>query len=292
MNTQKVGNSNPASNFGRKVSNFSKQGIQKYQNSSTMGKVIFFIILVLFIAFLIYIIYNAVQASQAAAASSPVIVNDVIDAYIQRPAVQLPQVTQGMNQSFSTWIYVKDWNYRFGQYKNILWKGNPTKTSTTSATPSISNNHCPSLWLYPLTNSLKVVTSTSADGGVESCDIQNIPLMAWVHIVYVLNNRTVDTYINGKLERSCALKGIPVISNDPVYITYGSPTPPPAGQQNQAGFYGKIGKTVYYTYALLPNQVASLYQQGPLGSSQYQVQFFQNGKIISINDAGSFANSS
>ena len=295
MNTQKVGNSNPVSNFGRKISNVSRQGVQKYQNSSTMGKVIFFIILVLFIAFLIYIIYNAIQASQAAAANSPVIVNDVIDAYIATPPVQLPQVTQGMNQSFSTWIYVKDWNYRFGQYKNILWKGNPTSTSSTAGTPILGNNHCPSLWLYPLTNSLKVVTSTSVPEGVESCDIQNIPLMSWVHIVYVLNNRTVDTYINGKLERSCALRGIPTISNDPVYITYGS-TPskssPSAGTQSQAGFYGKIGKTVYYTSALLPNQVANLYQQGPLGSSQYQVQFFKNGQIISINSSGSFANDS
>jgi len=202
---------------------------------------------------------------------------------VARPLVQLPQVTQGMNQTFSTWIYVKDWNYKFGQYKNILWKGNPSLSSTTSANPSISNVHCPSIWLYPLTNSLKVVTSTSVPEQVESCDIQNIPLMTWVHIVYVLNNRTVDIYMNGKLERSCALRGIPTITNDPVYITSGSPQP---------GYYGKIGKTQYFTKALLPNDVANLYQQGPLGTSQYQVQFFQNGKFINVNNTNSFGQSS
>jgi hypothetical protein len=137
--------------------------------------------------------------------------------------------------------------------------------------------------LYPLTNSLKVVTSTSVPEQVESCDIQNIPLMSWVHIVYVLNNRTVDLYINGKLERSCALRGIPTITNDPVYITSGSP---------QAGFYGKIGKTQYFTKALLPNDVANIYQQGPLGNTQYQVQFFTNGQIISVTNSNTFANSS
>lgn len=276
MNTQKSSNiSSQGSNFSKKVSNLSKQGIQKYQNSNTMSKVIFFIVLILFIAFLIYIIYYAVKASRESYANSPIIINDVIDAYIARPPVKLPQVTQGMNQSFSTWIYVKDWNYKFGQYKNILWKGNPLATS--------GNVHCPSLWLYPLTNSLKVVTSTTANTGVESCDIQNIPLMAWVHIVYVLNNRTVDIYINGKLERSCALMGIPIITNDPVYITTGSP---------QAGFYGKIGKTVYYTSALLPNDVVNLYQKGPLGSNQYQVQFFTDGKLISINNTSTFSDES
>ena len=285
MNTQNPTNSlkQGVQNFGKKTSNLAKEGVQKYQNSSSMGKVIFIIILVLFIAFIIYVIYVAVTASKQAAANSPVIVNDVLDAYIARPAFTLPQVTQGMNQTFSTWIYVKDWNYKFGQYKNILWKGNPNLTSTTSANPSIANIHCPSIWLYPLTNSLKVVTSTSVPEQVESCDIQNIPLMSWVHIVYVLNNRTVDIYMNGKLERSCALRGIPTITNDPVYITSGSPQP---------GYYGKIGKTQYFTKALLPNDVANLYQKGPLGTSQYQVQFFQNGKFITVNNTNSFGQSS
>ena len=34
-----------SSNFTKKVSNYSKQGVEKYKSSSTMGKVIFFIIL-------------------------------------------------------------------------------------------------------------------------------------------------------------------------------------------------------------------------------------------------------
>ncbi len=285
MNTQNQSGSltQGVQNLGRKTTNLTRQGIQKYQNSSSMGKVIFFIILALFIAFITYIIYVAVSASRQAAANSPVIVNDVIDAYIARPAFTLPQVTQGMNQTFSTWIYVKDWNYKFGQYKNILWKGNPNLTSTVASNPSIANIHCPSIWLYPLTNSLKVVTSTSVPEQVESCDIQNIPLMSWVHIVYVLNNRSVDIYMNGKLERSCALRGIPTITNDPVYITSGSPQP---------GYYGKIGKTQYFTKALLPNDVANLYQQGPLGTSQYQIQFFQNGKFITMNNTNSFGQNS
>jgi len=248
---------------------------------SPMGKVIFIIIAIIFIVFIIYIIYVAVISANQDQANSPVIVNDVLDANIERPAFTLPQVTEGMNHSFSTWIYVKDWNYKFGQYKNILWKGNPPNVSNTSTSAALNSNyHCPSMWLYPLTNSLKVVTSTSDTHGVESCDIQNIPLMTWVHIVYVLNNRTVDIYLNGKLERSCALRGIPVISNDPVHITSGNP---------QAGFYGKIGKTQYFTRALLPNDIANLYQKGPLGTSQYQVNFFQDGKFINIKSTNSFA---
>jgi hypothetical protein len=242
--------------------------VSNKRSPSLIGRIIFIIFIILLIIGLIYIIYLAVEVVNKRNAMNPVVVNDAIDADVTRPAFNLPEVTMGLNQSFSTWIYVKDFNYKFGQYKNILWKGNPGSGN--------ANVHSPSLWLYPLTNSLKVVTSTNDVSGVESCDIPNIPLMTWVHICYVLNNRTVDIYINGKLERSCALRNIPVLTSDPVFIT------------NNKGFYGKIGKTQYFTKAILPNDVMNLYQQGPLGSTQYQIQFFNDGKFVSVNNYNSF----
>ena len=264
-----------------------KGGANTNINSSTtqsvkspMGKIVFIIIIIILIVSIIVIISWVVSQSNKAKQENPVIINDVIDANVARPAFNVPEITSGMGQSFSTWIYVKDWNYKFGQYKWIAWKGNPAIDSNGS---NNGNVHSPSLWLYPNTNSLKIVTSTSDSAGVESCDIPNIPLMTWVHIVYVLNNRTTDIYINGKLERSCALRGIPVLSADPVYITGGSP---------EAGFYGKMGKTQYFTKSLLPNDVVNLYQQGPLGSTQYQVQFFKDGKIIDVSSPTSFADDS
>ena len=45
---------------------------------------------------------------------------------------------------------------------------------------------------------------------------------------------------------------------------------------------GKIGRTQYFTYTIQPNKVVDLYQHGPVGSSQYKVQFFQDGKLINF----------
>ena len=275
------GKSTLSKTYNNLISNKNVTIVSKKPNN--LKKILVVVIIIIIVLFLIYLIYVAVTSYKEKANNSPVIINDVIDAYVARPAFVLPQVITGMGHTFSTWIYVKDWNYKFGQYKNILWKGNPPNSSTKSANPTISNIHCPSIWLYPLTNSLKVVTSTSVPEQVESCDIQNIPLMTWVHIVYILSNRTVDIYINGKLERSCALRGVPTITNDPVYITTGSPQP---------GYYGKIGKTQYFTRSLLPSDVNDLYYKGPLGSKNYQVNFFNNGNLIEIKNANSFATSS
>lgn len=243
-------------------------------SGSTVGKFFFAIFAILFTIGLMYIIYLAIRWINTKNKMNPVVVNDVIDADKARPAFALPEVTMGLNQAFSTWIYIKDFNYKFGEYKSILWKGNPGNANAV---------HSPSLWLYPLTNSLKVVTSTQDSSTVESCDIPNIPLMTWVHICYVLNNRTVDIYINGKLERSCALRNLPVVDDSPVYMTMGEPNP---------GFYGKIGKTQYFTKSLLPTDIMNLYQQGPLGSTQYQIQFFKDGKFVSIKDSNNLDDSS
>jgi len=242
------------------------------KNSSSSSSIYFIIFIIFVIVGFIYVIYKTIQYINKKNSMNPVVINDVIDADVSRPGFNLPEVTMGLNQSFSTWIYVKDFNYKFGQYKNILWKGD--------AENSGNKVHSPSIWLYPLTNSLKVVTSTSDVSGVESCDISNIPLMTWVHIAYVLNNRTVDIYINGKLERSCALRNIPILTDAPVYIT------------QDGGFYGKMGKTQYFTKALLPTDVVNLYQQGPLGSTQYQIQFFQDGKFISVKNNDPFESES
>ena len=257
--------------------------LNKQSGTGSMGKIIFIIFILLIVIIVIAVISYMVSTANKESAANPVIINDVIDAHVARPAFNLPEVTNGMGQSFSTWIYIKDWNYKFGQYKWILWKGNPNTAKTGTASNGNGDMHSPSLWLYPNTNSLKVVTSTTDASGVESCDIPNIPLMTWVHIAYILNNRTVDIYINGKLERSCALRGVPILNSSPVYVTGGTP---------EAGFFGKMGKTQYFTKSLLPNDVMNLYQQGPLGSTQYQVQFFQEGKVFSAKTLSSFSEDS
>ena len=71
----------------------------------------FIIFIILLIIGLIYIIYLAVEVVNKRNAMNPVVVNDAIDADVTRPAFNLPEVTMGLNQSFSTWIYVKDFNY-------------------------------------------------------------------------------------------------------------------------------------------------------------------------------------
>ncbi len=238
------------------------------------------VLIVIFVAFVVYLVYNYIQTSRQISQESPVIINGELDAFVARAPVDLPQLTSGLAHSVSTWIYINDYNYNYGAPKHILWKGNPVKDEKGNP---ISGNDgktaCPQLFLYPETNTLGISTSTTFSGSTpEKSDIQNIPLMKWVHICYVLNNRSVDVYINGKLERSTALRGIPIITNDKMWVTY--------GEEKNPGFYGKIGRTQYFTRAITPNDVLGLYNQGPLGNTLYKLSFFEKNSLLSYSKDG------
>ncbi len=250
-------------------------------NGSSGGEIqnIFSMILIVaLVAFVVYLVYNYIKKSREVSEDSPVIINGELDAFVARAPIELPQIKAGLAHTVSTWIYVNDYNYNYGAPKHIVWKGNPVKDEKGAV---ISGNDgktvCPQIFLYPETNTLGISTSTTYSGTTpEKSDIQDIPLMKWVHICYILNNRSVDVYINGKLERSTALRGIPIITDDPMWITY--------GENNNPGFYGKIGRTQYFTRAITPNEVSTIYNQGPIGNTLYKISLFENNSLLSYSN--------
>ena len=153
----------------------------------------------------------------------------------------------GLEFSYSVWIYIQDWTHG---WKNIFVKGSGSPSSSTPDQPASSQLRAPGLWLYPDTNSLHARINTYASPN-EGCDIKNIPLQKWVHIAYVLNNRTVDMSIDGKLERSCVLRGVPKLNDSDLVVC------------DNNGFFGKISNLVYYKYALKPEDVHNIYSDGP-----------------------------
>lgn len=213
--------------------------------SNSKGKtvLIYSILGVIFLASLIAIIIYLVKKANDKKNNVFVIVKDPLDAFdIQnKDGFKVDNSDQGLEFSYSVWIFIQDWTRG---WKNIFVKGDRNNNAGSAA------SRAPGLWLYPDTNALHARINTFASPN-EGCDIKNIPLQKWVHIAYILNNRTVDMYIDGKLERSCVLRGVPKLNNQPLYVC------------DNGGYFGKISNLVYYKYALQPNEVYDIYSQGP-----------------------------
>jgi len=231
--------------FGSKLANFGTGFTNQFANSSG-GVSIWLVTLlaILFIVALIIIIVVLVKKNKKKKNDVVTIISTPLDAYDFKDDANkftVQNSSNGLEFSYSVWIYIQDFTRG---WKNILVKGARTTSANTSS------SRAPGLWLYPDTNALHARINTFASPN-EGCDIKNIPLQKWVHIAYVLNNRTVDMYIDGKLERSCVLRGVPKLNEDPLYVC------------DNGGFFGKVSNLVYYKYALNPDEVQQIYSDGP-----------------------------
>ena len=93
----------------------------------------------------------------------------------------------------------------------------------------------------------------------DRCDIVNgIEYQRWVLVTVVVNSRTLDVYLDGKLARSCVYAtpySVNGMGSADVYL----------GANNGVGFKGHYATTDFYNYALTPDAVWKIYQTGPAG---------------------------
>lgn len=217
-------------------------GYQSFMESSLLVKIIVLVVVGVALYFLITWIISMVNEAKYKSVDAPYLITSPVNTFTGKRMVRnIVNPVNGLNFSYSWWMYIADWNYGFGRWKNVFVKGNKSR-------------RCPGVWLYPKTNALHCRINTHADSN-EGCDVKNIPLQKWVHCVYVLDNRTTEIYINGKLERSCVLRGVPQLNNDRLQIAA------------DGGFYGQLSNMRYFTRALTPSDVADLYSEGPITSA-------------------------
>lgn len=154
-----------------------------------------------------------------------------------------------VNYTYSTWIYIEDWNYKFGDKKIILSRLDGDKNPSPSIElGSLENDVLVSIHCYSKQKDVPVK--------IHKCKVNNIPLQKWVNIIISVYGRTLDVYIDGKLVRTCLLPGVPKISHSsPVLIT-------PNG-----GFSGWTSNFQYWPNSTNPQEAYDIYKSGYGGSS-------------------------
>ena len=131
------------------------------------------------------------------------------------------------------------------------------KTQQDCGDPSLicKNGNCQSIYdSYTKTQSMDPnLGNLNENNTNEICDLVELPIQRWVHVGVVLWNKTTDIYLNGKLVRSCVLKGVPKVPwNDNLYVA------------NDNGFDGSMARLRYFNRALNATEMYKLYSNGPL----------------------------
>ena len=188
-------------------------------------------------------------------------------------AKTLPNDNSTSNYTYSTWFYVNDWNYRFGESKILLGRLDENNQPSPSIVfGAMENNITVSVSCYPSGKS-----ANNAKPNIHNCDVQNFPLQKWVNLLISLYGRTLDVYIDGKLVRTCVLPGVAKI--DPKANILVTPN---------GGFSGFTSNFEYWATATNPQQAYNIYKAGYGGSmfgnifNKYRVKiaFIDNNKEI------------
>ena len=228
-------------------------GTREFLESNSLVAKFAFLLLVIFGFVILLRVGISVLAYFLKPNESPHLIDGMVDAkqmiiFTQDPSsngavtiYRSVNATDGLEFTWSTWIFIDNLQTNAGKYKHIFSKGN----SNLSENGMIQPNNAPGLYIAPNTNALVVVMNTF------NVINEDIPLNKWVNVIIRCENTTMDVYINGTIARSINLVGVPKQNYGDVYVGM------------NGGFDGYISNLWYYNYALGTAAIQKISNNGP-----------------------------
>lgn len=154
--------------------------------------------------------------------------------------------SDGIEFTWSVWIYINNLQYLPDKFKHIFYKGNYDLSGSGLNFP----NNAPGLYLAPYTNTLVVMMNTFNEIN-EEIHIPDIPLNKWVNVIMRCTNKTFDVFINGIITRSVTFIGVPKQNYGEVYVAM------------NGGFDGYISNLMYFNHSLGTSSIQRIITKGP-----------------------------
>ena len=263
-------NTGSGSTFNQFTSNKYVNSTQDCLESNSLVAKIAFLLLVFFVFVILLRLGISLIGYFLAPTGSPRLINGTVDA---KQLIVIPQdpssegaitisrsvnATDGIEFTWSVWVFIDDLTYNSGKYRCVFYKGNDyaTNPNTEEAQQGLNfPNNAPGLYIAPNTNNLVVFMNTFNVIN-EQIVIEDIPLNKWVNVIIRCQNNILDIYINGTITKSHHLHGVPKQNYGDVYVA-------PNG-----GFSGYISNLWYYDYALGTSTINRMIKSGPNLSMQ------------------------
>ena len=233
-------------------------GSASFLESNSLVAKFAFLLLVIFAFVILLRVGISAVSYLLTPSSSPHLIDGMVDA---KQMIVFPQdpssngavtiyrsvnANDGIEFTWSVWIFINGLQYLEGQYKHIFYKGNSNLEQNGRNFP----NNAPGLYLAPNTNSLVVMMNTFNVIN-EEVIVPDIPINKWFNVIIRCKNTTLDVYANGTIVRSVNLIGVPKQNYGDVYVGM------------NGGFDGNISNLWYYDYALGTAEIQKIVNNGP-----------------------------
>tara|TARA_B100000524_G_C23649595_1_gene369683 strand:+ start:1159 stop:2049 length:891 start_codon:yes stop_codon:yes gene_type:complete len=252
------GNSSPGSNSG----SFSLEGTQEFLNSNSLVAKFAFLLLILIVFVLALRAGIQFLTWLFTPSGSPHLLDGMIDAQHMKVITQDPATSgsipiirsnnqlDGIEFTWSIWIYIDNLDYGAGTYRHIFHKGNDDINYTKAPTGLNFPNNGPGLYITPNENNLLVIMNTF-ENIEEKIILNDVPLNKWINVIIRCEQNIIDCYINGTVTKRHELSGVPFQNYGNVYMSM------------NGGFDGYSSNLWYYDYALGTSAIQRIVDQGP-----------------------------
>lgn len=167
------------------------------------------------------------------------------------PIMRSRNQDNGVEFTYSIWIYIESLRYNEGQYKHIFHKGNDNIDFTNEEQLGLNYpNNGPGLYIHPTKNTLVVIMNTFKVIN-EKIEINNVPLNKWLNVIIRVENRNLDVYVNGNIKARHVLSSVPKQNYGDVYVNM------------NGGFQGHVSKFRYFNRGLNVREISKININGP-----------------------------
>lgn len=155
----------------------------------------------------------------------------------------------GLEFTYSTWLYIDDLEYNKGKLKHVFYKGSENLNSDRTPKPNCApglfikdqNGRKPELLI--LMNTFKTIH--------EELSIKDIPLNKWFNVIIRMEGLALDVYMNGTVAARKVFDQVPKQNYGDVFVN------------SQGGYSGMLSSLRYFNKALTSMEIIDIVKDGP-----------------------------
>lgn len=249
------------------------QGSKNFLQSNSIVAKFAFLILVLILFMMLLSLGSFILTKVFSKDHNPILIDGMINS---RQMMIIPQnpskkgakpihrsnnERDGLEFTWSVWIFVNDFGVKETEMKHVFHKGNDNISLGGSGGEDGINypNNSPGLYITPRLDGqgkgdmagLKIIMN-SFEKINEEIIVKDLPLHKWVNIIIrVTKQSQLDVYINGTLVKRHILAGVPKQNYGDVYVSM------------NGGFDGNTSNLRYFEEAIGTNKIQSIVNKGP-----------------------------
>ena len=180
--------------------------------------------------------------------------------------------TSAYDFSYSFWLNLKNWNYRNRVAKHVFTKGrNDFRLHNNSPV-------CPAVFIDGRLNDL--IFHINVGNGASKIRLEDFPIKKWFHVAMVCRGKTIDIYLDGKVNKTVTLSNYPKMNYGDLFVNH------------HGGFDGSIASLMYSPSSWNPNQVSKIYNAGHDGQSKLLKQLKKIGEYLGVVKSSDSSSSS